>query len=111
MCSGASKIHGKPKRWAQRWQARLRALGDQPDLVIAPALGGILVAHEVARALGVRGLFAERQDGILTLRRGSGLKRAKKPMSWRMSSQQAVRQRKPWRLFSRREPLFWPPDP
>jgi orotate phosphoribosyltransferase len=50
--------------------ARLRALGDPPDLVIAPALGGILVAHEVARALGVRGLFAERQDGILTLRRG-----------------------------------------
>ena len=50
--------------------ARLRALGDQPDLVIAPALGGILVAHEVARALGVRGLFAERQDGMLTLRRG-----------------------------------------
>ena len=50
--------------------ARLRALGNQPDLVIAPALGGILVAHEVARALGVRGLFAERQDGMLTLRRG-----------------------------------------
>jgi orotate phosphoribosyltransferase len=49
---------------------RLRALGNQPDLVIAPALGGILVAHEVARALGVRGLFAERQDGMLTLRRG-----------------------------------------
>jgi orotate phosphoribosyltransferase len=50
--------------------ARLRALGNQPDLVIAPALGGILVAHEVARALGVRSLFAERQDGMLTLRRG-----------------------------------------
>jgi orotate phosphoribosyltransferase len=50
--------------------ARLRTLGNQPDLVIAPALGGILVAHEVARALGVRGLFAERQDGMLTLRRG-----------------------------------------
>ncbi len=50
--------------------SRLRALAAQPDLVIAPALGGILVAHEVARCLGVRGLFAERQDGILTLRRG-----------------------------------------
>lgn len=49
---------------------RLRALGNQPDLVIAPALGGILVAHEVARALGVRSIFAERQDGMLTLRRG-----------------------------------------
>jgi orotate phosphoribosyltransferase len=40
------------------------------DLVVAPALGGILVAHEVARALGIRGLFAERQDGSLKLRRG-----------------------------------------
>jgi orotate phosphoribosyltransferase len=42
------------------------------DLAIAPALGGILVAHEVARALGVRALFAERDPatGELTLRRG-----------------------------------------
>ena len=50
--------------------SRMRSLADSPDLVIAPALGGILVAHEVARGLGVRGLFAERQDGVLTLRRG-----------------------------------------
>jgi orotate phosphoribosyltransferase len=42
----------------------------KPAVVVAPALGGILVAHEVARALGVRALFAERQEGILTLRRG-----------------------------------------
>lgn len=48
----------------------LRACGAAPDFVIAPALGGILVAHEVARAAGVRGLFAERRDGALTLRRG-----------------------------------------
>ena len=42
------------------------------DFVIAPALGGILVAHEVARALGVRALFAERDvaSGRLALRRG-----------------------------------------
>jgi orotate phosphoribosyltransferase len=33
-------------------------------------LGGIIVAHEVAREVGVRGLFAERQDGVLQLRRG-----------------------------------------
>ncbi len=38
--------------------------------VVAPALGGVLVAHEVARALGVRALFTERQDGRMTLRRG-----------------------------------------
>jgi orotate phosphoribosyltransferase len=44
--------------------------GVQPEAVVAPALGGVLVAHEVARALGCRGLFTERQDGAMTLRRG-----------------------------------------
>ena len=38
--------------------------------VMAPAIGGILVAHEVARALGVRCLFTERENGVMTLRRG-----------------------------------------
>src|SRR5213593_2426784 len=42
----------------------------RPSLVLSPALGGIVIGHEVARALGVRALFAERQDGGLTLRRG-----------------------------------------
>lgn len=44
-----------------------------PGAVVAPALGGVLVAHEVARALGCRGLFTERQDGAMTLRRGFAL--------------------------------------
>ena len=42
----------------------------QPTVVLSPALGGIVIGQEVARALGVRALFAERQDGALTLRRG-----------------------------------------
>jgi orotate phosphoribosyltransferase len=46
------------------------ALAAAPSAVVAPALGGVLVAHEVARAFGVRGLFTERQDGAMTLRRG-----------------------------------------
>ena len=41
-----------------------------PTLVLSPALGGVIIGHEVGRALGVRALFAERQDGILVLRRG-----------------------------------------
>lgn len=45
----------------------------RPAVVAAPALGGVLVAHEVARALGVRALFTERQDGAMTLRRGFSL--------------------------------------
>jgi orotate phosphoribosyltransferase len=37
---------------------------------LAEALGGIVIGQEVARALGVRALFVERQEGALTLRRG-----------------------------------------
>ncbi len=48
--------------------SKLRNLGAK--VVAAPALGGVLVAHEVARALGVRALFTERQDGTMKLRRG-----------------------------------------
>ena len=47
---------------------RVRALS--PDVVLSPALGGIVIGQEVGRALGVRAIFAERQDGKLTLRRG-----------------------------------------
>jgi orotate phosphoribosyltransferase len=49
----------------------VRALG--ADVVLSPALGGIVIGQEVARALGVRAMFAERQDGKLTLRRGFSL--------------------------------------
>jgi orotate phosphoribosyltransferase len=45
----------------------------RPGAVVAPALGGILVAHELARALGCRGLFTERKDGVMLLRRGFAL--------------------------------------
>jgi orotate phosphoribosyltransferase len=52
-----------------------RALGDRvaalrATVVLSPALGGIVIGQEVGRALGVRALFAERQDGQLMLRRG-----------------------------------------
>ena len=46
------------------------ALREPPGAVVAPALGGVIVAHEVARGLGCRALFTERQDGRMTLRRG-----------------------------------------
>jgi orotate phosphoribosyltransferase len=45
-------------------------LGDaRIDGVIAPAMGGLVVGHEVARALDVRSIFAEKQDGKLVMRR------------------------------------------
>jgi orotate phosphoribosyltransferase len=51
--------------------ASVRPLG--AEAVLSPALGGIVIGQEVGRALGVRAIFAERQDGALTLRRGFSL--------------------------------------
>jgi orotate phosphoribosyltransferase len=42
----------------------------QATVVLSPALGGIVIGQEVGRALGIRAIFAERQDGVLRLRRG-----------------------------------------
>ncbi len=44
------------------------------EVVIAPAMGGVFVSHETARALGVRAIFAERVNGQLMLRRGFVIK-------------------------------------
>ena len=52
--------------------------GIKIDVVIGPALGGVLVSYEMARALKVRSLFAERVDGQMTLRRGFSLKKTDK---------------------------------
>src|SRR5258706_13569613 len=55
--------------------SRVREL--RPDVVLSPALGGVIIGHEVARALGVRALFAERSappTPTLGLRRVFGLK-------------------------------------
>lgn len=44
--------------------------GIKVDLVVSPAVGGILMGYEVARQLGVPNIFAERENGEMTLRRG-----------------------------------------
>ena len=44
--------------------------GQPPGAVIGPALGGVIVGHEVARALGCRALFTERLGDVMVLRRG-----------------------------------------
>jgi orotate phosphoribosyltransferase len=58
--------HGE--RFAKALAEKLQSL--RPTAVLSPALGGILVGYELARALKVRSLFAERTDGIMGLRRG-----------------------------------------
>jgi len=41
----------------------------KPEIILSPALGGLIIGHEVARALGVPFIFCERQDGMMTLKR------------------------------------------
>lgn len=48
----------------------IRAQGIEIDLVVSPAMGGVIVGYEVARQLGVPGIFTERVDGEFALRRG-----------------------------------------
>ena len=51
--------------------ALLRVAGtDKIQMVASPAIGGLIIGHEVARALGTRFIFAERDAGKMTLRRG-----------------------------------------
>jgi orotate phosphoribosyltransferase len=55
--------------------------GMQVECVVSPALGGILVGHEVARALGVRSVFVERDSsGQMALRRGFSLRGGERTM-------------------------------
>ncbi len=49
---------------------RVALPGVRVDGVISPAMGGLFVGHEVAKALDVVSIFAEKQDGALVLRRG-----------------------------------------
>ena len=44
------------------------------DLVAGPAVGGIIIAYQTAECLGVRNIFAERQEGKMTFRRGFAVK-------------------------------------
>lgn len=49
---------------------KIRAQNIDVDLVVSPAMGGVIVGYEVARQLGVPGIFTERVDGEFALRRG-----------------------------------------
>ncbi len=60
-----------PARTTRLCQALIAKAGTvQPDVVIAPALGGVTVGYEIGRQYGARAIFAEKQEGRLVLRRG-----------------------------------------
>ena len=50
------------------------------ELVASPAIGGLIIGHEVARALGARFIWTEREGGSMTLRRGFTIKQGEKTL-------------------------------
>lgn len=48
------------------------------DLCVGPAMGGVIISYELARALGVNAIFTERENGRMTLRRGFEIKEGMK---------------------------------
>src|SRR3546814_1210359 len=51
-----------------------REIRSDIDIVVSPAMGGVIIGHEMGRALGVEAIFLERPEGVFELRRGFTLK-------------------------------------
>ena len=60
-------------RLARALAEKLGALREEIDVVVSPAMGGVIIGHEMGRALGVSAMFVERPDGEFHLRRGFAL--------------------------------------
>ena len=77
-CAKVLAVPSYAERLGQGLAARLQPLikDNSLDLVVAPAMGGIIIGHEVARALNTRSLFTERDAATneMTLRRGFEVK-------------------------------------
>ncbi|MDD5209044.1 MAG: orotate phosphoribosyltransferase [Elusimicrobiales bacterium] len=63
--------------WAEKMGAGLVAAWNRPkpDIILSPAMGGLFIGHEVARAFGLDLVFTERENNFMTLRRGFSLKK------------------------------------
>ena len=57
---------------------KVRASGHKFDVIVAPAMGGVVVGYEMGRQLGLLSMFCERADGKFALRRGFHLEQGQK---------------------------------
>lgn len=69
----------RASRLASAIAARLpREIRSEIEIVVSPAMGGLIIGHEMGRALGVEALFLERPEGTFELRRGFALELGQK---------------------------------
>jgi orotate phosphoribosyltransferase len=74
-CARVLMDPARAERLAQALAAKLPAdMREQIDSVVSPAMGGVIIGHEMGRALGKPAMFVERPQGVFELRRGFRLK-------------------------------------
>jgi orotate phosphoribosyltransferase len=70
-CARVLMDPARAERLANALAARLpEVVREQAEAVVSPAMGGVIIGHEMGRALGKRAMFVERPDGVFGLRRG-----------------------------------------
>ena len=70
-CARVLMDPARAERLARALAARLPAeVRDVIDVVVSPAMGGVIIGHEMGRALGKPAMFLERPQGVFELRRG-----------------------------------------
>jgi orotate phosphoribosyltransferase len=70
-CARVLMDPARAERLARELASRIpNIVRDQVDCVISPAMGGVIIGHEIGRALGKPAMFLERPDGVFELRRG-----------------------------------------
>ncbi|MGI9054342.1 MAG: orotate phosphoribosyltransferase [Pyrinomonadaceae bacterium] len=75
-CALALQYPPDAAKYARAIAERLAA--EEFDTVASPAIGGLVIGYETAKALNVRFIWTERQDGVMTLRRGFSVKEHEK---------------------------------
>jgi orotate phosphoribosyltransferase len=80
-CALVLQFPAQAERLGRQLAETLGAIvADAPQLVVSPALGGLIIGHEVARAFGARHLFTERVENKMTLRRGFQVTKGERAM-------------------------------
>ncbi len=70
-CARVLMDPARAERLAVALAAKLSAdVRNQVDAIVSPAMGGVIIGHEIGRALGKRAMFVERPEGKFGLRRG-----------------------------------------
>lgn len=79
-CARVLQWPGHAEALGKALAATLQTVAPQVDVVVAPAMGGLIIGHEVARQYGVRFIFTERDatNGNMTLRRGFSIEPGEK---------------------------------